>query len=304
MPASKTKMPNGKKFEPYMKVAIEEAKVSLYEGNHGFGSVIVLNGEVIAKSHDREVTLKDPTHHAELDSIRLASQKLNGNLTGCTIISTHEPCPMCASAIIWAGITEVVYGYSIKDSIKEGRKRINITSKELFQIAKARINVLEGVLKNDCSILYNKEVRNSIKQLRNIDSDRLNQLSQELLHKRKAWFIKNKNILVMKGKKDLDTAYGIFLKKLNICPIDAPIVRSYKNKIVIHSKNFCPTLEACKILNLDTRYICRNLNEEATDLLMKEVNPSLSFQRNYKKIRPYSAYCEEMICLDACINKK
>ena len=59
--------------------------------------------------------------------------------------------------------------------------------------------------------------------------------------------------------------------------------------------NFCPTLEACKILNLDTRKICKLYNENATDVLIKQIDKNLIFVRNYKKLRPYSEYCEEMI---------
>jgi hypothetical protein len=71
-----------------------------------------------------------------------------------------------------------------------------------------------------------------------------------------------------------------------------------KNKIIFHSKNFCPTLEACKILEYDTRYICRHYNENSTDILVKQINRDLQFTRNYKKLRPYSEYCEEMIIIN------
>jgi tRNA(adenine34) deaminase len=284
-----------KEFESFIKIAIEEAKESLREGNHGFGAIITLNGEIISQSHDREVTLNDPTFHAELDVIRLASKKLNGKLNGSSIISTHEPCPMCASAIVWSGISEVVFGYSIEDSIKEGRKRINIKCTEIFERAGSNIKVIGGVLKEECSLLYNQEVRKSIKQLRNADVEEIKLLSQELMQKRKKWFIKNKRDLLNEDETVLENAYKIFLRKLGISADEALIVERDENKIIIYSKNFCPTLEACKILNLDTRYICKILNEEATDALLKEINPNLKFTRNYNKLRPFTEYCEEEI---------
>jgi len=71
-----------------------------------------------------------------------------------------------------------------------------------------------------------------------------------------------------------------------------------EEKIVIHSMNFCPTLEACKILNLDTRVVCKEFSEVPTDVLLKLLNPRLSFHRNYEKLRPYSPYCEEIITFD------
>lgn len=284
--------------EQYIKIAIEEAKVSLREENHGFGAVVVKDGAIISQSHDRDVTEKDPTFHAELDAIRQASKKMNGRLEGCTIISTHEPCPMCAGAIVWSGISEVVFGYGIADSIKEGRKRIDIRCSEIFERANAKIQIVEGVLKDECAVLYNEEVRKCIKQLRNIDPEKLKLLSDELTQKRKDWFIKYGNGIIDTNKSTLENAYGVFLNKLCINESEASVVEKQENKIIIHSKNFCPTLEACKILNLDTRYICKNLNEEATDLLLKEINPDLTFSRNYEKLRPYSKYCEEEISIN------
>lgn len=288
-----------KEYKSHMKVAIDEAKISLCEGNHGFGAVIISDGKIISQSHDKEETENDPTFHAELDAIRIASQKLKRKLSGCSIISTHEPCPMCASAIVWSGISEVVYGHSIADSINEGRKRINIKCKEIFEKADANINVVEGILKKECAVLYNEDVRKNVKKLRNINSEKLELLSQELSQKRKEWFIENGNKLLRNDKNVLENAYEIFLHKLCISKDEAPVVARFENKIVIHSKNFCPTLEACKILNLDTRYICKKLNEEATNLLLKNINPHLKFSRNYNKLRPYSEYCEEEIHIES-----
>jgi hypothetical protein len=61
----------------------------------------------------------------------------------------------------------------------------------------------------------------------------------------------------------------------------------------------CPTLEACRILDLDTRRVCRLYNEGATGELLRQVDPRLVFRRNYEKLRPYAAFCEEIIELGA-----
>ena len=58
---------------------------------------------------------------------------------------------------------------------------------------------------------------------------------------------------------------------------DATIVQSSNKKIVFHSKNFCPTLEACKILGYDTKYICKHYNENSTDILIKQIDKKLRF---------------------------
>lgn len=120
-------------LDHYMRIAIEEAKTSLREGNNGFGSVIIKDGKIIIR--DRENTENDSTSHAEMNAIREASKIIGKKLTGCILISTHEPCPMCASAIIWAGITEIAYGYSIDEAVLQGRKRIELSCKDIFSKA-------------------------------------------------------------------------------------------------------------------------------------------------------------------------
>jgi tRNA(Arg) A34 adenosine deaminase TadA len=281
-----------------MKIAIGEASKSLRSGNHGFGAVIIKGGEIISLSHDEEKTRHDPTFHAELNAIRLASKKLSEGLEGCTIISTHEPCPMCASAIVWSGITNVVFGFSIKDSIKEKRKRIEIECSEIFKRSGAKIAVTAGVLKEECSVLYNESVRKEIKRLRNINKKSLREYSEALSVKRKKWYRENKQRFQNIHDNPLIDAYHIFLEKLEVEEKDAPIVKRTKDKIVIQSMNFCPTLEACKILGLKTAKICRCINEKPTEDLLKEFNTDIRFTRNYDKLRPKSKYCEEIIYLN------
>ena len=79
-----------------------------------------------------ENTEHDPTSHAEINVIKEASKILGKRLSGCILISTHEPCPMCATAVVWAGITDIAYGYSIDKAISQKRKRINLPCREIF----------------------------------------------------------------------------------------------------------------------------------------------------------------------------
>ena len=96
----------------------------------------------------------------------------------------------------------------------------------------------------------------------------------------------------------MEQGYQLLLKRLGTTEAEAPIVHRGKGRIVFHSKNFCPTLEACIILGLDTRRICRLYNEGATDRLIRQIDPRLRFNRNYRNIRPHSEYCEERIEYD------
>lgn len=281
----------------HMAAAIEEAKISLREGNKGFGAVIIKNGDIVSKAHDTEVTDNDPTCHAEINAIKKAASKIGKDLSGCAMVSTHEPCPMCSTAIVWAGLSELAYGFSIEDAIKQGRNRIEIPCTEIFSRAKVNITVYKGILKSECSVLYDQSVRKNIKELKDANPKALKEMGQAILKKRADWFEKNHHRFNCSGN-DLENAYKLLLEKLEITPDQAPIVIKEKNKIVFHSKNFCPTLEACKILGLDTRKVCKQLSENPTNEFIRKLNPKLRFDRNYKNLRPYTDYCEEMIILE------
>jgi len=204
---------------------------------------------------------------------------------------------MCAYAVLWAGIPEVVYGQSIQASILQGRKRIGPSCTEIFQKAGAGVRVYPGVLEKECAVLYRTDVRNEIKKLRNADDEELAALDAESAGRRVQWFKENQESFAFLNEDTLDTAYRLLLHRFGISPEEAPVTARTDREIIFHSVNFCPTLEACKILGLDTRQICRKLNENATKLLIGQVDPRLCFSRNYDKLRPYSDYCEEMIGL-------
>lgn len=97
----------------YMELAFREAEKSVKEDEVPVGCVIVYNGAVIAKTHNKTVAMRDATAHAELLAIREACEvRHSSNLTGCELYVTMEPCPMCTGAIINAKISKLVYGCS------------------------------------------------------------------------------------------------------------------------------------------------------------------------------------------------
>ena len=99
-------------MNPYMQIAIEAAREGMESGAGGpFGAVIVKGGEVIAVAHNEVLATNDPTAHAEIVAIRKATAKLGRfDISDCTLYSTCEPCPMCLSAIHWAGIKKLYFG--------------------------------------------------------------------------------------------------------------------------------------------------------------------------------------------------
>ncbi len=95
----------------YMAMALEEAAAAAAEGEVPVGALIVNGGQVIARDHNRPITLIDPTAHAEILVIRAAARyEGNYRLSGMTLYVTLEPCLMCAGAIIHARISRVVFG--------------------------------------------------------------------------------------------------------------------------------------------------------------------------------------------------
>lgn len=101
----------------FMELAIKLSEENIDNGGGPFGAVIVRDGNVIATGVNRVVPNNDPTAHAEITAIRTASKAIGTfHLEHCTIYSSCEPCPMCLSAIYWAGIERLCYGNTKKDA--------------------------------------------------------------------------------------------------------------------------------------------------------------------------------------------
>ncbi len=101
----------------YMQMAIDLSVENVDNGGGPFGAVIVKDGNILSTGVNRVVPNSDPTAHAEVSAIREACGKLKTyKLEGCTIYSSCEPCPMCLSAIYWAGIKRLCYGNTKTDA--------------------------------------------------------------------------------------------------------------------------------------------------------------------------------------------
>lgn len=83
------------------------------EGEIPVGAVLVLDGDIVGEGWNRNITLNDPTAHAEVGALRAAGQRLgNHRFPGATLYVTLEPCAMCAMALVHARVARVVYGAS------------------------------------------------------------------------------------------------------------------------------------------------------------------------------------------------
>lgn len=121
----------------YMKLAAKLSTENVDTGGGPFGAVIIKDGKIISTGVNRVTADNDPTAHAEINAIRNACTKLGTfQLSGCTVYSSCEPCPMCLSALYWAGVKKIFYG-----NTKEDAEAINFSDKFIYEeIEKAPIN--------------------------------------------------------------------------------------------------------------------------------------------------------------------
>ena len=136
--------------EYYMQLAIAEAEKAFKSDEVPVGVIIIYENSIIAKAHNQRELLSDPTAHAEMIAITQASAYLqNWRLSNTTVYVTLEPCTMCAGALVQARVKNLVYG--AKDE-KNGacESIVNLVNDPHFN---HRLNVVSGVLENECSLL-------------------------------------------------------------------------------------------------------------------------------------------------------
>ena len=96
--------------DPFMAAAIAEAEQSLREGGIPIGSVIVSQGEIIGRGHNRRVQEGSPVLHGEMDALENAGRQPASVYRHATLYTTLSPCPMCSGAILLYGIRRVIIG--------------------------------------------------------------------------------------------------------------------------------------------------------------------------------------------------
>ena len=136
--------------EKNMKLALQEAQKSREMNEVPVGAIIVVNGQIISKSHNKPIFQNDPTSHAEINALRLASKNLgNYRLTGATLYVTLEPCAMCYGAIVHARISRLVFGaYDSKTGVCGSS--IDLSDQTCFNHTP---KIIGGVLEEDCSLI-------------------------------------------------------------------------------------------------------------------------------------------------------
>lgn len=131
----------------FMREAITEAIKAAREGEVPIGAVIVFDNQIIARAHNLRETNGDPTAHAEILVLReAASLKKHWRLSGTTLYTTLEPCPMCAGAMVMARTKRLVYGASDPKAGAAGSLMNIVQDPRLNH----RLEVTGGVLEEEC----------------------------------------------------------------------------------------------------------------------------------------------------------
>lgn len=129
----------------YMKLALAEAKLAFDQDEIPVGVVVVCKDRIIARGHNLTETLNDVTAHAEMQAITAAASTLGGKyLQNCSFYVTLEPCVMCAGALGWAQVSNLIYGASDE---KRGY------TKFAPQALHPKTVVIKGVLEEECASL-------------------------------------------------------------------------------------------------------------------------------------------------------
>jgi tRNA(Arg) A34 adenosine deaminase TadA len=132
-------------------------------GARPFGAVIVdTAGKVVGRGTDQ--SNRDPTRHDVMEAIRAAVTAAgHAGLIDATVYATAEPCPMCASAIVWSGIRRVVFGASAAVLKSVGLRGIDIGVREIVDRSEraAAVEVTAGVLEDMCVGLYRNDRRDA-----------------------------------------------------------------------------------------------------------------------------------------------
>ncbi len=130
-----------------MQKALEEAQKAFDEGEVPVGAVVVMNGKIIARGYNQVEKLKDATAHAEMIALTSAFNFLGSKyLPNATLYVTVEPCLMCAGALYWSKVEEIVWG---ADDEKNGHQRITTINWPFHP----KTRIVTGIWKDECAAL-------------------------------------------------------------------------------------------------------------------------------------------------------
>lgn len=145
--------------EKIMRRAIDLAREKYIEGGHAVAAIIVRDDEIISEAYTTIERDQDPTCHAEMNAIRETAKKLHSKkLDNCYLYTTYEPCPMCASAAIWARMKGIIYGASREDQTEKHPWRVHIPASEVIKNGTPKLELFPEFMRDECKKLLTTEV--------------------------------------------------------------------------------------------------------------------------------------------------
>ena len=143
-------------MDPFLQAAIEEAERGRAEGGIPIGSVLVHEGRILGRGHNRRVQNGSCTLHGEMDALENAGRQPAKVYRECTIYTTLSPCSMCSGAILLYGIPRVVIGENVSFLGEEALLRSR--GVELVVVDDARCKQLMADFMRDCPELWNEDI--------------------------------------------------------------------------------------------------------------------------------------------------
>jgi tRNA(Arg) A34 adenosine deaminase TadA len=142
--------------ERFMRMALGEARRAAREQEVPVGAVVVREGRIVARAHNRPLHTHDPAAHAEILALRRAGRRLgNYRLNGCSLYVTIEPCAMCAGAIVQARVESLVFGARDPKAGAAGSALKVLNHPKLNH----QVEVVRGVLAPECAELLREFFR-------------------------------------------------------------------------------------------------------------------------------------------------
>jgi len=145
------------KHESYIKKTYQLAESSQEKGNHPFGALFVVENRIVSVSENTVLTDNDVTRHAELNLVSKITQELDAESLNQGILYTStEPCAMCAGAIYWAGISNIVYGCSAEVLGEIAGGAFVVPCRSLLAYGRRKIRVVGPLLEDQGAAIHRR----------------------------------------------------------------------------------------------------------------------------------------------------
>jgi cytosine deaminase len=143
-------------MDPFLQVAIDEAKLGLAEGGIPIGSALVCDGKVLGRGHNQRVQKGSVIHHGEMNCLENAGRLPASVYRRCVIYTTLSPCPMCSGAILLYAIPRVIVGENVTFMGAEEHLRANGVKVEVAQNPECIDLMRQFIVKNPQ--LWNEDI--------------------------------------------------------------------------------------------------------------------------------------------------